>query len=153
MGTYNFSVQVSDGGGKLLSAPLPFCNLLHAPYGYACQMHLKESLFHLALPAVIPFNDSGLKRNAPGLRRLGDPISESSEVAAVLPVPVSPILRLVLIPGHLRQVLRFGLRQLVRVSSTLPRTCSSSCPSMSSSFICKIFSNFVWIEGAFNLPI
>ena len=61
-----FLVQLTDGGWRHLAAPQGLGNILHAPDGYACQIHLNESFFHAAFTAAIPLNDGGLK---------GDPLS------------------------------------------------------------------------------
>ena len=36
----------------------------YTPDGYACQVHLNESIFHATLPAAIPLNDGGFKGNS-----------------------------------------------------------------------------------------
>ena len=54
-------VQLADGGRRHLAAPQSLGNILHAPDGYACQVHLNEGFFHAALPAAIPLNDGGFK--------------------------------------------------------------------------------------------
>ena len=109
-----FLVQFADGGGRDLAAPKGLGNILHTPDGYACQVHLDESLFHAAFPTAIPLNDSGLKGNPLKLGHLeGDIPRSGGEIAVVVTAAVALALLIALVPGRLGQFLRLGLQQFV----------------------------------------
>ena len=50
-----------DGRGRDFAAPQDLRDVLHAPDGYACQVHFNERFFRAALPAAVSLNDSCLK--------------------------------------------------------------------------------------------
>ena len=109
-----FLVQLADGGGRDLAAPESLGDVLHTPDGYACQVHLNESLFHTALPAPIPLDNGGLKGNSLELGHLEGDISRSGgEVAVVVAAAVALALLIALIPGCLGQFLSLGFQQLI----------------------------------------
>ena len=109
-----FLVQLTDGGRRHLAAPQGLGNILHAPDGYACQIHLNESFFHAAFTAAIPLNDSGFKRNALEFGNLEGNISGSSgEVAVIVAATVTLALLVALIPSRLSQFLCLGFQQLI----------------------------------------
>ena len=62
----------------LLAAPQRFCNVLHTPDGYTCQVHLNESLFHTALPAAVPLNNGDFKGDPLAFGRLEDTSPEAA---------------------------------------------------------------------------
>ena len=79
--------------------------------GYACQIHLKESFLHTALPSTIRHNDSGLKGNPSELGDLEGNISGSGgEVAAVMAAAIPLPLFITLVPSRLGQFLRLSLQ-------------------------------------------
>jgi len=109
-----FLVQLTDGGGRDLTAPESLGNILYTPDGYASQVHLNESLFHATLPAAIPLNDGSLKGDPLELGHLECDIPRSGgKVAVVVAAAVALALLIALVPGRLGQLLRFGLQQLV----------------------------------------
>ena len=109
-----FLVQFTDGGGRHLAAPEGLGNVLHTPDGYAGQVHLNESLFHAALSAAIPLNNSGLKRDTLEFRYLEGYIPRSGgEIAVVVAAAVALALLVALVPGRLGQFLRLGLQKFI----------------------------------------
>src|SRR5699024_8901821 len=109
-----FLVQLTDGGGRDFAAPEGLSNVLHTPDGYACQVHLDESFFHTALPAAVPLNNGGFKRDTLEFRHLeGDIPGSRGEIAAVVAAAVALALFIALIPTSLSQFLRLGLQQFV----------------------------------------
>src|SRR5699024_4821103 len=109
-----FLVQLADGGRRHLAAPQRLGNVLHAPDGYACQVHLNESFFHTALPTAIPLNNGGFKRDSLELGHLqGNVPGSGGKVAAVVAAPIPLALLITLVPSSLGQFLCFGLQQFV----------------------------------------
>ena len=109
-----FLVQLTDGGWRYFTAPKRFCDVLHTPDGYTCQVHLNEGFFHTALPPAIPLNDSGLKGDPFELGYLeGNVPGSGGKVAAVVAAAITLPLIIALVPGRLGQFLRFGLQQFV----------------------------------------
>ena len=109
-----FLVQLADGDRRHLAAPQSLGNILHTPGGYTCQSHLNESFFYTALPAAIPLNDGGFKRDSLEFGNLESNISGSGgEVAVVVAAAVALALFIALVPGSLGQLLCLGLQQLV----------------------------------------
>ena len=105
-----FLIQFTDGKRRHLAAPQSLGNILHAPDGYACQVHLTESLFHATFTAAIPLNDSGLKGDSLKLGHLESDIPGSgSEVTAVAAAAIALTLLITLVPSGLGQFLCFGL--------------------------------------------
>ena len=109
-----FLVQLTDGGGRNLAAPEGLSNILHTPDRYAGQVHLNQCLFHTALPAAIPLNNSSLEGDSLEFWHLESNVSGSrSEVAAVVAAAVALSLLVTLVPGRLGQLLCLGFQKLV----------------------------------------
>ena len=107
-------VQLTDGGGRHLATPQSLGNILYTPNGYACQVHLNESLFYTAFPAAIPLDDGSFKRDTLELRHLqGNIPGSGGEVSAIVAAAVALPLLITLVPSSLSQLLRLGLQQLV----------------------------------------
>ena len=86
-------------------------NVLHASDGCACQVHLNESLFHIAFPATIPLNNSGLKRKPFEFGLLEDDLPGSGrQVASVVVTAVVLPLLIAFVLGTLDQLFRVGLQ-------------------------------------------
>src|SRR5699024_6486450 len=82
--------------------------------GHTCQVHLNESLFHAALPAAVPLNNSRLKGNPLEFGNLEGDISRSGgEISAIVAAAIALALLIAFIPGSLGQFLSLGLQQLV----------------------------------------
>ena len=78
------------------------------------RLHLDERLFYAALPAVVPLNDGGLKRDTLELGDLeGDVPGSGGKIAAVMAAAVTLALLVTLIPGSLGQFFRLGLQLFV----------------------------------------
>ena len=98
----------------LLAAPQGLSDVLHTPDGHTCLVHLNERLFHTALPAAIPLNNSGLKGEPFELVHLeGDIPGSGSEAAAVMAAAVTLELLIAFVPSRLSEFIRLGLQQLV----------------------------------------
>lgn len=83
-----------------MAAPQSLGNILHAPDGYACQIHLNESFFHAALPAAIPLNNGGFKRDFFEFWNLeSNPSRSGSDVEAVVAAAVALTMLVTLVPG------------------------------------------------------
>ena len=107
-------VRFTDGGGRDFAAPQGLRAALHAPDGYACQVHLDEGFFYTTFTAAVPLNDGSLKGDSLELGYLqGDIPGSSGEVSAIVAAAVALALLIVLVPGCLCQLLRLGLQQLV----------------------------------------
>ena len=80
-----------------LAAPQCLGNALYTPDGYAGQVHLDESLFHVAFTTTVPLNDGSLK---------GDPLEgnipgSGGEVGAVVAAAIALAMVIVFVPGWL----------------------------------------------------
>src|SRR5699024_2602455 len=107
-------VQLTDGGGRDFAAPEGLGNILHTPDRYTCQIHLNERLFHAALPAAIPLNNSSLKRDSLELGHLqGNVPGSGGEIPVVVAAAITLPLLISLVTGSLGQLLRLGLQQFV----------------------------------------
>ena len=110
-----FLVQLTDGGGRDLTAPQRLGDVLHPAHGNACQVHLDEGLLHAALPAAIPLDDGRLEGHA---LEPGDVECNVAGGRGKVPVVVTAAVALTglaaLIAGRLRQRLRLLFQQLVQ---------------------------------------
>ena len=73
-----FLVQFTNGGGRYFATTEGLSNALQTPDGYACRVYLNESRFHATLPAAVPLNNGGLKRDPLEFGHLAGDVSRSS---------------------------------------------------------------------------
>ena len=108
-------IQLADGGGRHLTAPERFGDILHAPNGYAGKVHLNERFFHAAFPAAVAFDDGRLKRNAFETRHIQCNVAGGrGKVSAVMTASVALAFLAALVLGSLSQLLCLSLQQTVQ---------------------------------------
>lgn len=79
-----------------------------------CQVHLNEGLFHAALLAAIPLNNSSFKGDPLELGYLeSDILGSGGEVAVVVAAAVALALLISLVPGSLGKLFRLSIQQLI----------------------------------------
>ena len=109
-----FLIQLTDGGRRHLTAPQGLGDVLHTPDGYTCQVHLNESFFYTAFPAVVSLNDGGLKGDSFEFwHPQGDIPGSGGEISAIMAAAVALTLLIALVSGCLGQFLSLGLQQFI----------------------------------------
>ena len=132
-------VQLADRRGGDVGAPQGFRDVLHPTDADTGQVHLDQGLLNTGFPALVPFNDLGLKRQRPQAGYLqGDLASLGLQLPAITArssvhasrAPLVPLDTVKLVGLLVQDLLHRGLHQPVQVVPDLALINSDHVPNI-----------------------